>query len=168
MAVDYTGAEHQYGPVTEGFRNNVALLLERSDGKIFLGERVDRHAAWQFPQGGVDAGESLGTALHREVKEEIGLAAETYEIIERRGGYRYLFPEGHRKGDDYKGQEQTYFRCLFTGNEGDIDLNTGKPEFSRYQWIAPADFNIDWLPEFKRRVYTSVLADFYGVDLVSC
>ena len=74
MAVDYSGAEHQCDSVTEGFRNNVALLLERRDGKIFLGERVDRHEAWQFPQGGVDAGESLETALHREVKEEIGLA----------------------------------------------------------------------------------------------
>lgn len=168
MAFDHTDAEHQCGPVAEGFRNNVALLLERGDGRIFLGERVDRAEAWQFPQGGVDAGESLRNALHREVKEEIGLAPETYEIIDQRGGYRYLFPEGHRKGDDYRGQEQTYFHCLFTGNEEDIDLRTGKPEFNRYQWLLPADFNIDWLPEFKRGVYISVLADFFGVDLLSC
>jgi len=109
----------------------------------------------------------LTDALCREVKEEIGLAPQTYEIIEQRGGYRYMFPGGHGRRDHYKGQQQTYFRCRFLGNEGDVDIKTAKPEFSRYQWIAPEDFNINWLPEFKREVYIRVLTDFYGVCISS-
>lgn len=167
MSEDFANAEYEYTPHAGGLRSNVALILERDDGNIFLGERVDRHEAWQFPQGGVDAGESLTDALHREVKEEIGLDPETYLIIERRGGYRYLFPDGHGRGDHYKGQQQTYFRCRFLGNEEDFNLKRAKPEFSRYQWIAPQDFNINWLPEFKREVYIRVLAHFYGVSISS-
>ena len=167
MPEDFANAEYEYEPAVEELRSNVALILERGDGNIFVGERVDRNDAWQFPQGGVDAGESLADALCREVKEEIGLTPQTYEIIERRGGYRYTFPAGHGRGDHYKGQQQTYFRCRFLGNDGDVDVNTSHPEFSRYQWIAPQDFNINWLPEFKRRVYIRVLADFYGVSISS-
>ncbi len=168
MPVDDSCAESQCVPSGGQFRLNVALLLERDDGRIFVAERVDRNGAWQFPQGGVDKGESLGDALEREVEEEIGLVPESYRVIEQRGGYRYTFPTGHRKKDDFKGQEQTYFRCLFTADDCAIDLNRSKPEFSRYQWIEPADFDIEWLPEFKRAVYTSVFQDFYGIALQSC
>ncbi len=168
MPLDDSGAESRCLSSEGKWRPNVALLLERGDGKIFVAERVDRNEAWQFPQGGVDAGESLVDALQREVEEEIGLGPETYLIMEQREGYCYLFPDGHRKKDDFKGQEQTYFRCLFTEQDDAIDLNRAKPEFSRYQWIEPADFDIEWLPEFKREVYIRVLADFYGVNLRSC
>ncbi len=113
MPLDDSGAESQCISSEGKFRPNVALLLERGDGKIFVAERVDRHGAWQFPQGGVDAGESPGDALQREVKEEIGLGPETYLIIEQREGYCYIFQDVHRKKDDFKGQEKTYFRCLF-------------------------------------------------------
>jgi putative (di)nucleoside polyphosphate hydrolase len=167
MPGDSSSNENENEAVAEGFRRNVALILEREDGNIFLGERIDRHDAWQFPQGGVDDGENYAGALCREVEEEIGILPQAYEIIERRGGYRYMFPKWHRRNGPYKGQEQTYFRCRFLGNDGDIDLNTAKPEFSSYQWIAPEDFNINWLPDFKREVYLRVLSDFFGVSLKS-
>ncbi|MCP4849930.1 MAG: NUDIX domain-containing protein [Verrucomicrobiaceae bacterium] len=168
MPDNFSSDENESQPVVaEGFRCNVALILEREDGNIFIGERIDRHGAWQFPQGGVDDGESLAEALHREVEEEIGILPQAYQLIERRGGYRYLFPQWHRRNGHYKGQEQTYFRCRFIGNDSDIDLDTAKPEFSSYQWIAPEDFDLSWLPSFKSEVYMRVLSDFFGVSLES-
>ena len=53
------------------YRLNVAAILRNGAGKILIGERKDRSGAWQFPQGGVDEGETLAQALVRELREEI-------------------------------------------------------------------------------------------------
>lgn len=145
------------------YRPNVAVILERADGKIFVGERLGRPGAWQFPQGGVDAGESPLKALYREVKEEIGVGRKFYEVLESRGGYRYRFPDGHSRWKKYCGQEQTYYRCRFLGSDADIDVDGDCPEFSDFRWIKPKKFDLDWLPKFKRAVYREVLADFYDI-----
>lgn len=36
-------------------------------------------------------------------------------------------------------------------------------EFCDYKWIAPAEFKLEWLPEFKKKVYARVLEDFFNV-----
>ena len=59
------------------YRPNVALILQRADGRILIGERLDVAGAWQFPQGGVDAGESADEALAREMGEELSLNLQT-------------------------------------------------------------------------------------------
>ena len=79
------------------YRPNVAALIVNSVGNLLICERWTIPGAWQFPQGGVDAGESLIEALHREVGEEVGLGANHYEVITHREGYRYLYPE-HVRG----------------------------------------------------------------------
>ena len=145
------------------YRQNVAALLVRDDGRVFIGERSDCPGAWQFPQGGIDPGEQPIDALLREIEEEIGLRPEHYEVVEQRGGYRYTFPDGHSKWKEFSGQEQTYFRCRFTGSDEDINLDTEHREFSSFRWVAPAEFDLDWLPDFKREVYRRVLADFFGL-----
>src|SRR5438067_8221410 len=55
------------------YRLNVAAILQNREGKILVCERADATGAWQFPQGGVDEGETLEAALARELVEEIGL-----------------------------------------------------------------------------------------------
>ena len=148
-------------------RPNVALLLLDSEGRLLVCERAKVREAWQFPQGGVDEGESLEEALRREVEEEIGLPPESYEIESSRGGYQYLYPEGvvKKKAGWYEGQEQTYFQCRLRENAPPLNLN-GKPrEFADYKWIRPGEFLVSWLPEFKREVYRQVLRDFFQVEL---
>ncbi|MEM7146380.1 MAG: NUDIX domain-containing protein [Verrucomicrobiota bacterium] len=147
------------------YRPNVAVILERGDGAIFVAKRYGLADAWQFPQGGVDPGEGMEEALYREVAEEVGLGPEKYEVLERRDGYRYLFPDGRLK-QGYHGQEQTYFRGRFLGEDGDIDLGAhASEEFDAFQWIEPAAFRLDWVPAFKREVYARVFADFFEVAL---
>jgi len=147
------------------YRPNVAAIMQRSDGKILVAERRDVENAWQFPQGGVDSGEDLLKALFREVKEEIGISQSLYQLVECRTNYRYTFPKGHKKNGTWSGQEQTYFLCSYLGTEEDIDLGTKNAEFSRATWIDPSEYNLKWLPSFKRSVYRQVFQDFFGVDL---
>ncbi len=145
------------------YRPNVAALLVDPEGRVFIAERTDVRDAWQFPQGGVDDGESPEAALARELVEEIDLAPEKYSLREQRGGYRYIFPGGRRKWRKFRGQEQTYFLCDFLGGDADINLATAHPEFRNFRWIDPGTFSLRWVPDFKRQVYRDVLRDFFGV-----
>lgn len=147
------------------YRPNVAAILERQNGDIFVAERVNVKGAWQFPQGGVDSGESLDIALYRELEEEIGVKPEHIEVLETRSGYRYAFAKGRLKYGVYGGQEQTYYRCRFLGKDTDIRLDAHHQEFSRWRWIPPALFQLSWVPKFKREVYRQVFHDFYQMDL---
>ncbi|TAE90760.1 MAG: NUDIX domain-containing protein [Verrucomicrobia bacterium] len=73
------------------FRPNVAALFIRPEGQLLVCERSTFPGSWQFPQGGVDLGETLEQALAREVREEIGLLPEHYEVLRQESGYRYLY-----------------------------------------------------------------------------
>ena len=146
------------------YRPVVAAILRKPNGEILVCERLDVAGAWQFPQGGVDPGESPEEALQRELWEEIGVKPRDYTIGERRGPYRYLFGKGRTK-KGFDGAEQLYFLCGFTGEEARINIETEHPEFQAYQWIAPRKFRIDWLPKMKREVYRAVFADFFQVKL---
>ena len=147
------------------YRKNVALILERKSGKVLICQRSDCEESWQFPQGGVDEGEGPVEALHREVREEIGLSPKFYKIIEQREGYRYDFDRRHAKWKHYLGQEQTYFRCRFNGKNKNINLGANKPEFTNYCWIYPDEFNLDWVADFKRQVYLEVFRDFFDLKI---
>lgn len=145
------------------YRLNVAGILRQRDGKILICERLHVRHAWQFPQGGVDDGESLEQALKRELWEEIGLEPQDYLIVDQRGGYRYRFPSGRKKG--YEGKEQTYFLCDFVATDAKIQVAQPKPEFRAWRWILPSDFRREWLPPMKLDVYSRVFRDFFGVEI---
>lgn len=145
------------------YRPNVAALIVRADGTLFVGERIDREGAWQFPQGGVDQGERFKNAFYREVKEEVGIKKKHLELLEFRGGYRYEFPGGKLRNGVYGGQEQTYFKAVFHGKESRINLESQHAEFRAYRWIRPESFDLAWLPAFKKDVHRQVLWDFFKV-----
>jgi len=146
----------------ERYRPNVAAILQKPGGEILICQRTDYPDCWQFPQGGIDGDETALQALHRELEEETGLNPTHYEVITSREGYRYDFPDDNPLKKGFTGQQQTYFLCLFNGQDSDINLNTHHPEFADYRWIKPDDFQADWLPEFKREAVLQALADLLG------
>lgn len=147
------------------FRPNVAAILVQADSRILICERTGSKGAWQFPQGGIDKGESPKQTLFREVREEIGVRKKHLIILKKKTGYRYAFPDGKKKWQRFHGQKQTYYLCEFHGTDSDIDLGEKKPEFQSFRWIFPDEFDLDWLPGFKRKVYRKVIRDFFKVDL---
>jgi putative (di)nucleoside polyphosphate hydrolase len=142
------------------YKLNVAAILRNARGRILICERLGVDGAWQFPQGGIDDGETAEQALIREVWEEIGVQAKDIRILEKRGPYRYLYGNGRIKRGHH-GKEQFYFLCDYTGLDAQINVDTKHPEFQAFRWIAPEDFQILWLPEMKRAVYRAVFADFF-------
>lgn len=159
----------RHDPPVVRYRPNVAALVVNPAGCLLICERATIPGAWQFPQGGVDAGESLEEALFREVREEVGLGPEHYEVVGRREGYRYLYPVDVRgkklRKHGNHGQEQTYFLCRLREGAPPVDVNQKPREFRAYRWIPPEEFDLDWLPAFKRDVYREVMRDFFRIDL---
>jgi putative (di)nucleoside polyphosphate hydrolase len=144
------------------YRPNVAAIIRRSDNKILVGERSDVPGCWQFPQGGIKPRETPEQALERELLEEVDLPGGSYRIIERKGPYRYLFDKGRTK-EGFHGQEQIYFLIeLLPGFEPRHEASD--PEFRALNWIVPSEFDIEWVPPFKREVYRQVLNLFFGVQ----
>lgn len=138
--------------------------MRNARGELLIAERVDTAGAWQFPQGSLEAGETLADALRRELWEEVSLLPEHYSVRERRGPYRYLYGEG-RKKKGYHGKEQHYFLVDLLGLPSCVNVATAHPEFRTHGWVAPAAFRLDWLPPMKREVYRAVLRDFFGLQL---
>ena len=146
------------------YRLNVGAIIQATDQKILVGERSDVPDAWQFPQGGVKKNESALEALFRELREEVSLKPSHYRVLDTKGPYRYVF-DGGRKKEGFDGQEQFYFLVQLIAPCSCVRVDTDAPEFSRIRRIEPADFRIEWVPEFKRQVYQQVFVDFFGIQL---
>jgi putative (di)nucleoside polyphosphate hydrolase len=146
------------------YKANVAAILRNARGRILVCERLGTKDAWQFPQGGIDDGETPEQALLREIWEEIGVEGRAIRVLERKGPYSYLYDSGRTKRG-FHGKEQLYFLCEYTGPDGAIRVETEHPEFQDFRWIKPAEFQLEWLPPMKREVYRRVLAEFFNVKI---
>jgi len=146
----------------DGYRPNVGIIICNARNEVFWGKRVRQHA-WQFPQGGIDAGETPERAMYRELHEEVGLHPHHVRILGRtREWLRYDVPEQWLRRDwrgNYRGQKQIWFLLRLVGRDTDVQLRASeKPEFDAWRW------NESWVPldtvvEFKREVYQLALSE---------
>ena len=146
----------------DGFRPNVGIVLLNQKNQVFWGKRIRTHS-WQFPQGGIDRGESPEQAMYRELHEEVGLQPEHVRIVARtRDWLRYEVPDRYIRRDArgiYKGQKQIWYLLQLLGQDWHLNLRaTNHPEFDAWRW------NDYWVPldvvvEFKRGVYEMALTE---------
>jgi putative (di)nucleoside polyphosphate hydrolase len=144
------------------YRPNVAAIILSSKYpekvEFFIASRSDVKDAWQFPQGGIDKGETPKEALFRELKEEIG-TNEVDIVGEFPEWVSYDFPEMIAKRMyPYDGQRQKYFLVRLKPG-AKINLQTAEPEFSQYTFV-PYNEIFDYITYFKRPVYKKVLEYF--------
>ncbi|MBR8462849.1 RNA pyrophosphohydrolase [Campylobacter sp. faydin G-24] len=148
--------------MSKNYRLNVAAVILSSSYpfkcEIFIARRVDLRDVWQFPQGGIDKGESPKQALLRELKEEIG--TDMVQILDEYPEWlSYDFPSNaSKKMYPYDGQTQRYFLVRLK-NDANISLDTKHPEFSEYKFINVRDVLND-INHFKKPIYSKVLTYF--------
>ncbi len=146
----------------KSYRPNVAAIIVAPEypekKRIFVGERSDIEGVWQFPQGGIDKGESSKEALFRELEEEIGTAK--VEIVAKYPEWiTYDFPEKvARKMKPYKGQKQRYYLVRLK-KSAVINLETKHPEFKDYRFVE-LEHLFDDIAHFKKPVYQEVIEYF--------
>lgn len=147
----------------EGYRANVGIIIINEQSKVFWAKRLGQDA-WQFPQGGIDQGETPEQAMYRELFEEVGLLAEDVEILSRTSDWlRYEIPEHLiRKNTAPRcvGQKQIWFLLRMKVDDSKVSLaNVEQIEFDQWQWVdrlIPQDQVI----EFKRDVYKQAMLEF--------
>ena len=101
----------------DGFRPNVGIILLNHRNQVFWGKRIRTHS-WQFPQGGINHGETPEQAMFRELHEEVGLTQDHVRIVARtRDWLRYEVPTHFIRRDargHYRGQKQIWFLLQLT------------------------------------------------------
>jgi len=126
---------------SEGFRPNVGIILANESGQVLWAKRIG-HNAWQFPQGGIQYGETPEQALFREL--------------------RYRLPNRYIRPDSDPvciGQKQKWFLLKLTASAQHIQLDlSDPPEFDQWQWVSY------WYPlgqvvNFKRDVYRKAMME---------
>ena len=145
------------------FRYCAGAIVFNSDGDVFLGNRNDTAGdSWQFPQGGIEKGETPEDAARRELFEETGISSVklVYTTPQFR---RYEFPDDIKKKFRERkifndGQDISFSLFYFTGNEDEICLSRHSPEFRDYRW-ASLDFAASHIIFFKKNVYHSVVQE---------
>ncbi len=151
------------------YRPNVAAVILSPEYpekcEFFIAHRTDIKHAWQFPQGGIDQGESPQEALYRELEEEIG--CNDVEIL---GEYpewiSYDFPPVARgKCYPFDGQTQKYFLVRLK-EDAQINLKAfAVPEFEEYTFVGYNEL-FKKVTYFKRKVYKRVIDYFIQEGLI--
>lgn len=150
----------------KNYRSNAGIVVFRSDGKVLLCERNDCDDSgknWQFPQGGIDKGETPLQAALRELREETSVTSVEYAGVLSEP-VRYDFPDEVKqknaaRGIFNDGQEQFWHLFYFTGQDSEINLQTAEPEFKAYQWVD-LPVALEHVVAFKREVYEQVVQGF--------
>ncbi|MCG2635216.1 MAG: RNA pyrophosphohydrolase [Gammaproteobacteria bacterium] len=145
----------------EGFRSNVGMVVVNHKAEVLWARRAG-YDSWQFPQGGIEPGESPEAAAYRELREEIGLEADDVALLGRTENWlRYRIPPRlvRRSKPTCIGQKQIWFLLHMTGDTRRIRFDRGdKPEFDRWKWV---DYwhPVDEVVPFKQSVYRQALTE---------
>ncbi len=143
--------------MAEHFRAGVGAVIYNAEYLVLALERSDLPGSWQFPQGGLDRGESLGEALFREIKEETGLTRDLLSIsLEVALWMGYELPREARSRKTGRGQVHKWFFLKFIGDEAAIQLSPGG-EFRAWRWMSLSEL-VNSVVKFRRPVYEQLAA----------
>ena len=148
----------------------MAIIILNKAGQILWCKRKDGNG-WQFPQGGLDKGESPLEAIYRETREEVGLERKDIRIIkETQEWFNYKVPEDRLpkyfrfKNSKFIGQTQKWFLAEILCEDYRINLNASSPiEFVDWTWSSywhPINGGVDFKKSTYRKVLKSFLPDY--------
>ena len=147
----------------DGYRPNVGIVICNEKRQVLWAKRYGQNS-WQFPQGGINEGETPEQAMYRELFEEVGLTKKDVKILyASKQWLRYKLPKRLLRYDSKPiciGQKQRWFLLQLTCDAKDIDMNrTKSPEFDGWRWVS------FWYPvrqvvSFKRDAYRRAMKEF--------
>ena len=147
---------------SDGFRANVGMILANEHNEVLWAKRIGQDS-WQFPQGGINEGETAEQALYRELHEEIGLQSSDVKIVaSTKSWLRYRLPKKMIRYNSHPvciGQKQKWFLLRMLGSDASVIMDrSNNPEFDAWEWVSY------WYPlgqvvSFKREVYRRAMKE---------
>lgn len=152
--------------MSEYFRRNAGIVVFRADKKVLLCQRNDMADSWQFPQGGIEDGETPEQAAIRELCEETSLK-NLKRILTLNTPARYRFPPDviasmKKRGFNNVGQDMYWSLFYFDGYDCEINLNTATPEFKSFKW-GTLEEAVKLAVDFKKPAYAKMYWAFKAV-----
>jgi len=148
------------------YRPCVGMVIFNYKGQVWLGRRKhqDGPYQWQFPQGGIDPGETPEYAAIRETEEETGISVQKMEPLgSSQSELFYDYPPDVAKNPrtvKWRGQRQQWFAVRFKGERSDVNLRAHLPqEFSEWKWGELSE-TPELIVPFKRKVYEQLAIEF--------
>lgn len=156
--------------MTGRYRKNVGIVVFNTNGKVLMCARADLpDYQWQFPQGGINAGEDIQEAACRELMEETGIAsAKPVAMMPQPLRYDYppnVLKKFSERPGKYVGQEQYWVLFCFKGSNDEINFLTHPEEieFKAFEWVDISEAP-KRIVSFKKEVYKKV-ADFFKDEI---
>lgn len=145
------------------YRRNAGIVVCNKKHQVLVCNRIDIKDAWQFPQGGIEKGETVEQAARRELREETSLA-DVKHIVSLEKPARYTFPPEvsaslRKRGINNAGQDVYWSLFLFEGSDSEINLKTAEPEFISFKWVD-LQTAYDLCVGFKKPVYAMAVKEF--------
>jgi putative (di)nucleoside polyphosphate hydrolase len=143
-------------------RNVCAVIAEGEPPRVLVFRRVEWPTfpnPWQFPQGGLEPGESPEQGLRRELREEIG-TNDVEVLLQAPQPVVYEWPPDvmagmavdHPKLARFRGQEQYWFLVRLHSGTDAIRFDHQPAEFDAFAWLTPWQA-LQRVVEFKRQAY---------------
>ena len=134
------------------FRAGVGAVIFDDRRRVLILERADVPGAWQFPQGGLEEGESPLRAARREAAEETGLRPGSLRLVAPYPALlAYELPRRMQSPHTGLGQVQYWFYFQTRDVEGPLTrLPPG--EFRAARWVSVAHA-VAATAAFRRPVY---------------
>ena len=147
----------------KSYRKNVGLIVLNRNNQLLVCRRKGKKT-WQFPQGGIDAGESNTEAAYRELFEEVGIKKNQVNILQKsKHWYHYDLPDKYRPRPkslkNFKGQIQKWYMLQANTNLEINLLNEIPQEFVEFKW-STYWYCLSCVVPFKQDVYRNVLTEF--------
>lgn len=148
------------------YRPCVGMVIFNPLGQVWLGRRIHQSGPyqWQFPQGGIDNGETAEYAAIRETEEETGISVQKLSPLAASARELYYdYPDNIKptpRTKLWRGQRQLWFAARFNGTPKDVNLKAHKTqEFSEWRWGELSE-TPNLIVPFKRNVYEQLVIEF--------
>ena len=142
-------------------RIGVGIVVINSKKQVFVAKRKDNPVdKWQMPQGGVENGENLQSAMYRELLEETSIS-KIQILKELNYWLEYELPKnlvGIIWKGKYRGQRQKWFIVKYLGKDSEININTKNPEFIEWKWLDIKKLT-SVIVDFKKKVYEKLVIE---------
>ena len=150
--VELADWENQLRAVSAVILQQQDLDTTASECKYLIVEKPRKDNAWQFPQGGVDPGETGLQAAKRELNEECGANLSVKFKGERSVGYYgYLFPTGFKRHDkNVRGARVDFYKADYISGPVEVDGQ----EIINHAWVTKSE-----IPNYVSESYWNEVKD---------